>query len=263
MSSAQLAWKRRLGQVYQWLPSDKDRRVILTYHSIGTTPFALPERAFHAQIGWLVVNAKVVSLEKILDDSNPSGLVVAISFDDGYQSVGKLAAPILKQAGLSASVYLNSLWIGDEQRLPSDFNRGHYPGEEFLLWNEVVQLRELGWTIGSHGADHIDLTLLTETEVFTQLRHSKATIEERLENSCNHFAYTWGHHNRRVRAAVAECGYSWAVAAEHGVVSPAVDRYAMPRIDIRNDYELEDFIAIVRGEWDYLRLLQRARRLLR
>ncbi|HEY2918580.1 MAG TPA: polysaccharide deacetylase family protein [Candidatus Binatia bacterium] len=263
MPSVQLAWKRRLGQLYQWLPTYGDRRVILIYHSIGSTPFALPERAFRAQIDWLIANAKVVSLEKILDDSNPSGLVVAISFDDGYQSIYKLVAPILKQAELPASVYLNSMWIGDEQRLPSDFNRGHYPGEEFLLWNEVVQLREFGWTIGSHGADHVDLTLLPETEVFTQLTRSKATIEERLDSSCIHFAYTWGHHNRRVRAAVAECGYSWAVAAVHGVVSPTVDRYAVPRIDIRNDYKLEDFIAIVRGEWDYLRLLQRTRRLLR
>jgi peptidoglycan/xylan/chitin deacetylase (PgdA/CDA1 family) len=263
MASVQLAWKRRLGQVYQWLPRDSNRRVILIYHSIGPTPFGLPEGAFRAQIDWLIANAKVVSLEKILDDSKLAGLVVAISFDDGYHSVGKLAAPILKEAGLPASVYLNSMWIGDGQRLPSDLYHGHYPGEEFLLWNEVVQLRELDWIIGSHGADHVDLTRLPETEVFRQLTRSKRSIEERLDTSCIHFAYTWGHHNRRVRAAVAECGYSWAVAAVHGVVSPAVDRYAVPRIDIRNDYDLEDFIAIIRGEWDYLRLLQRTKRLLR
>ena len=263
MASVQLAWKRRLGQIFQWLSRQGDRRVILIYHSIGPTPFGLPEQAFRAQIGWLIANAKVVTLEEVLDGSSVAGLAVAITFDDGYHSVFEHAAPILKNAELAASVYLNAEWIGDGQRRPSDSNRGHYPGEEFLLWDEVRALCDMGWIIGSHGADHVDLTRLPDTDVHMQLRQSKAAIEERLGTGCSHFAYTWGHHNRRVRTAVAQCGYSWAVAGLHGAVSAKCDRYAIPRIDIRRDYELDDFIAVVTGKWDYLKFLQLTRRVLR
>ena len=143
-NSIQLAWKRRLGHLLKWFPRKSDRRVILIYHSIGHTPFGVPEHTFRAQIDWLIANTKVVPLEEILDSSDLAGLAVAITFDDGYLSVRKLAAPMLRDAGLPASVYLNSGWIGDEQRQPADLNRGHSPGEEFLLWNEVVQLQEVG-----------------------------------------------------------------------------------------------------------------------
>jgi len=53
-----------------------------------------------------------------------------------------------------------------------------------------------------------------------------------------------------------------AVSGLHGPVLPASDRYALPRIDIRAEYELRDFADVVSGRWDYLGLKQRlARRL--
>jgi len=224
---------------------------------------SLSTNRFHEQVSWLAQNARVVSIDKLLECNDPAGLQVALTFDDGYACVSKAVASILQKEGMVATVYLNTACVGDLQPIASDESKGHYPGVDFLVWDEVRALYDVGWIIGSHGADHVDLTLLPDTEVLMQLTRSKAAIEERLDTSCRHFAYTWGHHNRRVRAAVAECGYSWAVAAVHGVVSPTVDRYAIPRIDIRRDYELDDFIAVVTGKWDYLRLLQRAKSLLR
>jgi hypothetical protein len=42
----------------------------------------------------------------------------------------------------------------------------------------------------------------------------------------------------------------------------AIDRYRIPRADIRRDYTLEDFKAVVRGDWDYLGHIQRIRRVM-
>jgi hypothetical protein len=61
---------------------------------------------------------------------------------------------------------------------------------------------------------------------------------------------------------VKDAGYASAVSGLHGPVTSAADVYALPRIDIRAEYELRDFADVVTGRWDYLGLKQRlARRL--
>lgn len=241
----------------------RDRRVILTYHSVGSGPWSVPESRFREQLAWLVENARVTGIDRLLEPDQPCGLEVALTFDDGYECLHGIVAPILQSNGLAATVYLNTACIGDNRRIASDQSKGHYPDEEFLLWNEVLHLRELGWTIGSHGADHVDLTSLQETEVHSQLALSKAAIEGRTDSDCIHFSYTWGKNNRRVRKAVANCSYRWAVTCIHGAVVHPCAPLALRRVDVRQDYELSDFIAAVRGEWDYLGAIQSGRRLLR
>lgn len=257
------SWKRWAGHLLRVFSTYGDRRVILIYHAVGSGPLSLPEQSFREHMNWLAENARVISIDNLLEGEGSTGLQVALTFDDGYESLYRTAAPILERAGLVAAAYLNTTCIGDCQRVASDPSKGHYPGEQFLLWEEVVALRGLGWIIGSHGADHVDLTRLPDAEAHVQLKQSKAAVEERLGTGCNHFAYPWGHHNSRVRGAVAQCGYRWAAAGVHGAVFAGCDRYAIPRIDIRKDYELEDFIAVVRGDWDYLRFVQSARQFLR
>jgi len=84
------------------------------------------------------------------------------------------------------------------------------------------------------------------------LIESKRVISERTGTPCQHFSYTWGHHNRRLRDSVAAAGYRSAVAGVHAPVDRGSDLYALPRLDIRNEYDLSDFVAIVSGEWNYL-----------
>ena len=211
---------------------------------------------------WLSSHASGASLEDLLLGTSAADLQVALTFDDGYETLRRVAAPILRDVGLVATVYVNSSWIGDGDRIASESQKGHYPGEQFLRWDEVIGLRELGWTIGSHAADHVDLTQQPDADLRSQLERSKAAIESRLGIECRHLAYPWGRNDRRVRQAVASAGYQWAVSAIHGPVPASADRYAVPRIDIRKDYELEDFIAVVRGDWDFLRTVQLTRRLL-
>jgi hypothetical protein len=40
-------------------------------------------------------------------------------------------------------------------------------------------------------------------------------------------------------------------------VSQRSDRFALPRIDIRTEYALSDFVDAVGGRWDFLNLKQR------
>lgn len=238
------------------------RSVILLYHALGVNPPAVAEENFRRQIAWLSENATLLSLEELLAEPGAGGLRVAITFDDGYASLHDSVAPILAEYGATATVFLNTGWIGEAVRRASDAAQGHYPREHFLTWREVEALARAGWTIGSHGVEHLDLTQQVPLVVVRELADSKCQIESRLGLPCQHFAYTWGRFTPLLQRAVKDAGYASAVSGLHGSVSPAADRFALPRIDVRAEYELRDFVDVVSGDWDYLGFKQRlARRL--
>ena len=254
-----LTWKRRLGLVFGGRPIAR-RDVILIYHSVAGGALSIPEFQFREQMAWLVGNASVVTLDEILATSNPGGLRVVLSFDDGYCTLHDTVHPIIVAHGFPAIVYVNSGLLGEHKRIPSNSERGHYPDEFFLTWSEVANLVDDGWAVGGHGVDHIDLTNTSAEETHRQLVECKAQIEAKLKVSCAHFAYTWGHYSPQVRTAVAAAGFRSAVAGLHGPVTPTSDRLALPRVDVRADYELRDFISALTGRWDFLRLKQRLMR---
>ena len=259
---SKLNLKRALGKVWGLAGEPSDRSVILLYHSLGTNPPAVAENSFRRQIAWLVENASVLPLEDLLAGPDANGLRVAITFDDGYATLHDAVAPILAECGATATVYLNTGRIGETARKPSDAGQGHYPHEHFLTWLEVEALAKAGWTIGSHGVEHLDLTQQDAATVMHELGDSKREIESRLGRPCRHFAYTWGRFTPALQRAVRQAGYASAVSGLHGSMSSASEVYALPRIDIRTEYELGDFKDLVTGRWDYLGLKQRlARRL--
>jgi peptidoglycan/xylan/chitin deacetylase (PgdA/CDA1 family) len=259
-SSRSLLWKRRLGSIGKLFRRAESRRIILVYHAVGSGPQSLPALHFRQQIDWLAKHATVETLDTLINQPELPGLRVTLTFDDGYRSVYSAAAQVLEKYKFPATVYVNSGMIGEDEHRASNADLGHYPQEEFLTWHEINELDRKGWTIGSHGVDHVDMTRLTAKEITRQLQDSKTQIEARLRKECRHFCYTWGNNNRLVRNLVDKAGYLSAVATIHGPLHPTSDRMALERIDVRRDYCLSDFIAIIQGDWDYLAVIQRMRR---
>lgn len=190
---------------------------------------------------------------------------VALTFDDGYACLYDTVAPILKEKGFAATVYLNTGWISASPatRRASDPTLGHYPDEHFLTWPEVQSLQQQGWTIGSHGVEHWDLTQQSLAIMASELSRSKADIEAHLGQPCLHFCYTWGRHSLPVRQAVQAASYATAVAAHHAPLSLNDDSFALPRMNIEKGYTLQDFAAVVEGRWDYLVMIQKLKQRLK
>ncbi len=255
---SRLAWKRRIGRLAGCLQRSRSRRIVLLYHSIGDSPWAVREADFQEQVRWLG-RTSVCTLDALLNCDQTRGLSVALTFDDGYASLASIALDILSVSKMPATVYLNAGLMDEHAHRRSNAADGHYPDEEFLSWDDVRRLHKRGWTIGSHGVEHIDLTTAAPDRVERELRTSKAMIESRVGKVCEHFSYTWGRNNASLRSAVREAGYRYSAAAIHGPVAGGFDPFAIPRIDIHRDYTIEDFAAIVRGDWDFLGWWQRIR----
>lgn len=255
-----LSAKRILGWFFSAFPVREPRRIILLYHSVGSGPDATPHDIFRQQMQWLVRNSDVVTLDDLLAGAGSRPLRVALTFDDGYESVVSAAAPVLSEMGLPATVYVNAGWIGQEHRRVSDPLKGHYRDELFMNWQDLKSLAEGGWTIGSHGVEHLDLTALDGAGQKRELENSKSMIETGLGIRCCHFAYTWGRYTTRLQKSVLEAGYKTAASAIHGSLDQYNDMFALPRINIARHYNFEDFLSIVHGRWDFMGWVQRMKR---
>lgn len=261
-----------MGRVYSLLRRARGGNlrcaVVLTYHSVGPTKLGLPVEDFRQHMSWLRENAAVAGLEMLVSGEWPRsqcGVTCAVTFDDGYASVYRHAFPVLREFGLPATVYLVAGAIAEKQARSSNEFPGLYPDEEMLVWQQVKEMKENGISFGSHLLRHKDLTSLGDAEQAEELEVSKRMIEDRLASACPSFCYPWGKHDARSVEAVRKAGYENAVVAIQGRwgATESLDRFRIPRADIRRDYSIEDFAAVVHGDWDYLGYLQKFRRWMR
>lgn len=252
--------KRKISWV--WPAQYKSRKIILLYHSVGSTPWGMHPEMFSEQINWLTDNCEVLSLTDLIQAKpNKEVIQVAITFDDGYTTLYNQVAAKLKQKNISATVYLNTGWISEDENVhkSSEAKLGHYPDEFFLSWKEVKELYKAGWEIGSHGVNHYNFSLTEPKITRDELIQSKKTIEKNINSECIHFSYPWGRYNANLKKIVAIAGYQYAVAALHSRLVPSSDSFALPRINIAKEYSLADFKQIVKGKWDYLGFIQKAK----
>jgi peptidoglycan/xylan/chitin deacetylase (PgdA/CDA1 family) len=86
-----------------------------------------------------------------------------------------------------------------------------------LTWPMIHEMRQGGFTIGSHTRSHVCLPLETPNDVKEELEGSKRLLEEELGAPIDHFAYPGGQFTPSVVGALHEAGYRYAyTACTHG-----------------------------------------------
>jgi peptidoglycan/xylan/chitin deacetylase (PgdA/CDA1 family) len=252
--------KRRIGRLFSLFNAcDAHRKLVLLYHSVGGGPDATTVDAFRDHLKIVTSVGSVVSLHGIVEASPERGPVVAITFDDGYATLRDQASAILQEFGCAATAFLNVGEIADVARRSSRVEEGYYPAEQFLTWRDVTALRAAGWHFGSHGVRHLDLVTADVATAKNELSTSKRKIEQRLGTECYMFAYTWGRNNSVLRAEVRAAEYRYGFSGHHAPVTANSDPFCLPRINVAKDYVRDDLAAILRGDWDYLHWLARAK----
>jgi peptidoglycan/xylan/chitin deacetylase (PgdA/CDA1 family) len=146
-----------------------------------------------------------------------SGRVVAITFDDAYLSELTLAKPLLDAVGYPATVYAPTAYLDTPERpLKWDgidqWHGGEHEQELLpMSWDQLGELAEAGWEIGSHTRTHPHLDRVDDdAELRDELVESKATVEQRLGRDCTTLAYPYGEYDERVIAAAGAAGYAAA-----------------------------------------------------
>ena len=211
------------------------RMPILMYHNLDeeASPISLRPERFAWQMRCLHERGyRVVQLGEIvrrLRAGQPlSRKEVAITFDDGFESVYQLALPILSRYGFTATVFLVPPYCGKTNTWP-DQPPG-MPSYPLMSWAQIRELDRSEIEIGAHGLNHRRLDRLPHEEAKDEVLGSKARIEDRLGHTIRYFAYPYGRYNAGVQAIVRQA-FRGAVAAHPGLAGNGNDPWALPRID--------------------------------
>jgi peptidoglycan/xylan/chitin deacetylase (PgdA/CDA1 family) len=176
---------------------------------------------------------------------------VVITFDDGYRSVYDEAFPVLRQYGMTATVFLT---IGDSDASAPAGRLPALGGREMLSWSEIREMHALGMEIGAHTLTHPDLTRLPRARVEVELRDSKDRIEDALSAPVECFAYPYGRFDAPSHE-LARQYFSCACSDRLGCVRADSDPHALARVEtyyLRSDW-LFDLVSTPRLE-RYLRV---------
>jgi len=308
------AW--RLGLIdlmgRKWLAG---RVAVLMYHRLvpdqGISPddpdrfnpmtATLTVSRFAAQLEWLARRTTVIGLGDLTEirrqGRTPPRNAVLITFDDGWRDTYELAAPIINDLGLKATVFVSVEAVAERRPLlvdeltwllqhpdlvleredtPEEIKRlgrrldpgrpetihqavtegtwwlknldpayqrtilGHlratvpdgrdYYDRLYLTWDQLGQLADRGWDVGSHGLTHPNLNVLAEPDLDRELGQSRAVLVEHLGRPVDAFCYPYGDLDARVSAAVSRAGYGLAFSTRPGPAGPEDDPLALPRI---------------------------------
>ena len=182
-----------------------------------------------------------------------------VTFDDGYRDNITIAAPILEDLGISACFFVATGYIGTERRFAWD--RDGSADSPVMSWQDVRDLRQRGFEIGSHTVSHRRMSELSQEEFEVELAESQRALETQLGESIRLFAYPFGRfrdYSGRWRQAVSRL-YEVANTSIRGL--NRLDRLSLlelRRTSISGVWSHEEFCAEAEGVFDLvdeLRLL--------
>jgi peptidoglycan/xylan/chitin deacetylase (PgdA/CDA1 family) len=211
-------------------------RLALCYHAVSPTwpeHVSVSPSDLEQHLRWLLRRGYHPSTFADAVATTVSRRTLAVTFDDGYRSVYRHGFPVLRKLGVTATVYVCPDLVGRPLGLASaDWRGGPHEAElEAMDWDEISELAEAGWEIGSHTSSHPMLTSLDDAQLARELRESRDAIEAHLGQPCRTLAYPYGDVDRRVAAAARDAGYEAAGTLYPGYVrrpSP----WQVPRIGV-------------------------------
>jgi len=197
---------------------------ILCYHSVAygwDDPVSVEPPDFEHQCRLLRRRGKVAPLAAVHDRlaaglPPPAGTTV-LTFDDGFADFAVHAAPIMQRYGLPATLYVVAGSV-TQSGVRVDWIRGLAPEDAppLLSADQIRELRERGWGIGSHSMAHRDLPTLSEAECLSDLSESRTLLSDLLGEAVTTLAYPFGRHAPHVRRAARRAGYEFALALPEG-----------------------------------------------
>lgn len=207
---------------------------ILCYHRFGNhskSPLVVPKKVFEMQMRYLKENGYTVispaQLLAFLDYRRPlPRKSVMITVDDGYSSFYTVAYPILKKYGFTATLFIYTNFVGVSKKA--------------LSWKQLRELKDNGFTIGSHTIAHSDLSKKSDNEsekgymerLRKEIAGSKKILDAKLDQDTTFFAYPFGRVNHSAMVVASQSGYKLAVTVQRGGNPFFANRYTLQRDQI-------------------------------
>ena len=203
---------------------------ILEYHQVTDEPldpdfeiYNVPPNEFAAQLDYLQAEGyTTITLQDFMRVVHGKGKLpdkpIVLTFDDGYADNYKTMLPILEAHSMTAVVYVITNELGKKN---------------YLTLDELKDMQRRGIEIGSHTADHLDLTSLDTHTQRRQLRESKIFLEWSGLQTIYSLSYPNGSFNSELEKILREENYLTAVTGEAGLNTLDTNPYELYRVHIR------------------------------
>ncbi|MBI2266397.1 MAG: polysaccharide deacetylase family protein [Armatimonadetes bacterium] len=188
---------------------------VLLYHHVPDNG----AESFDRHLRHLAENYTVLPLRDLLAALKAGSLprrAVAITFDDGFLSVYENAAPALKRYGFSATLFVTTDFAGIRDKgqarafCISNFKRRD--GLENMTWEQLRELSDWGFEIGSHTGTHPVLSEIRDSSTLgEEILGSRKILEREIGTEVSAFSFPFGSGkdcDARVLSVVREAGYT-------------------------------------------------------
>lgn len=239
-----VSWRAGIRRL--WAP----RITVILFHRVSDDTrdnLTVGVEQFDRQMALLRQHCHPVSLQEVLNSREipPSDRPrVAVTFDDGYLDNYTNAAPILLRHGIPAAFFVSTGIVNSDQPFPHDVRRGnaHIPT---MTWNQIREMHDWGFAIGSHSVSHIDCAAESIDRVRAELMQSKLDLERELGVKSPVFAYPYGglqHMTPARLEMIKSAGFSGCLSAYGGTNIHAVDPFNVLRRGIHWEYSDQAFL---------------------
>ncbi len=223
---------------------------VLTYHRIGQPGkdcrleglYVSPQK-FREQMEYLCqAGYRSVTLGEFVSalyrKTIPPDKGMLITFDDGSRSILHSAWPILKEYGMTATVFVIPGCVGGDSQWTVTKEKQTDP---LLNWEEILYLQSLGLDFASHALTHVHLPNIKEDLAREELQASRKILEEKLNRPVLAIAYPYGQYNQRIMEMSREAGYQCAFSTRRGNCHSLSEAYRLRRITMPPDLSLQHF----------------------
>lgn len=205
---------------------------VLLYHRIepegveNSTAISTSVDVFGSHLRWLASNGyrslNLPELEARINGAEPfAANEVVLTFDDGYDSLGSLAVPILRETGLNATAFLIT------QRVDKD---------DHIDWGDVRMFADEGvldFHSHSHSHQRWPLGSVSTDDVIDDLATSRETLAAELgrpDNELTYLAWPYGRTCDTWDAAALELGFTTQFVVQRGAVTRPGRHLRLPRL---------------------------------
>jgi peptidoglycan/xylan/chitin deacetylase (PgdA/CDA1 family) len=238
-----------------------DCATILMFHRVNDHSdkhLTTSQIVFEETICAISNNYKTVSLPSLIQIINGKEKLdpktIVVTFDDGYRDNFLNAAPILLKYGVPATFFITTGYIGSQKVF--DWDQDSDVSYPLMSWQEVRDLAGMGFDIGSHTVNHVNLGKTSIALARQELRDSKNQIESEIGKPVTSFSYPFGRKDcirPDVMDIVREVGYNCCCSGYGGKVNNGSDVYNLHRVGmypnvLELEMELEGFMTYYDNE---------------
>lgn len=209
---------------------------VLMYHSIPNVAdgnmMEVPKDKFEMEMKYLKDNGyHTLSADEFYDfiakDKPVPKKSVLLTFDDGYENQYKNAYPILKKYGFHALMFIITNYLDK--------------GTLYMKSSDLKTMSANGIAIECHTTNHAKLDKLSYEAQLENLNEAKNKLEGICGKAVRFIAYPYGYFNDDTIKAAKNSGYIMAFTTSGKWANTDKGVYAMNRIYIFPQYDLNNF----------------------